>query len=426
MLLTEIEPDPSSDQIKASPHISALIPFSRDVDFVERGSMLDTIDQKRANPGSRTAPVGLGGIGKSQLAIEYAYRVRERSPTTWVFWVHASNAARFELSFRDIANCVQVPGRKDKDAAVFQLKVDTSKGNGQPLVSYLPHCPNGSILMTTRTKDAARKLVEDRDILTIDPMTKDEAAALLQKKLAIHDNDVSLSDLAAALEYMPLAIVQAAAYITQQAPRCSVQKYLDQYRENDRRKESLLSREGGQVRRDREAKNSIIVTWQISFEHIRQVKPSAADLLSFMSFFDRQGIPDVLLRTRRRNAASNFENPINMTKPVPSSRMRRRVTVNALGRVKNKRLRQRKAHHNRNDDNTDEENALQSNMDDTFEDDIAFLRDYSFISVNEDGKTFEMHRLVQLATRRWLTENDQLEQWERQFLQNLDTELPSG
>src|SRR6266536_6154478 len=59
--------------------------------------------------------------GKSQLAIEYAYRTRERSPETWVFWVHASNAARFEQSFRDIANCVKISGRQNPQANIFQL-----------------------------------------------------------------------------------------------------------------------------------------------------------------------------------------------------------------------------------------------------------------------------------------------------------------
>jgi hypothetical protein len=46
-----------------SPNPSVVLPFVRDADFVERGALLDKIDQKCANPGSRTALVGLGGIG---------------------------------------------------------------------------------------------------------------------------------------------------------------------------------------------------------------------------------------------------------------------------------------------------------------------------------------------------------------------------
>src|SRR5215475_6390772 len=96
---------------------------------------------------------------------------------------------------------------------------------------------------------------------------------------------------------MPLAIVQAAAYISQRAPRSSVQQYLKQFRKSDRKKTNLLNYyEGGQLRRDWEAKNSIIITWQISFDYIYQTRPSAGDLLALMSFYDRQGISDTLLR----------------------------------------------------------------------------------------------------------------------------------
>ncbi|KAG4433233.1 hypothetical protein IFR05_011287 [Cadophora sp. M221] len=66
------------------PNSLIVIPFSRDADFVERAT-IDQIHQKCAVSGSRIALVGLGGVGKSQLAIEYAYQTRDRSPETWVF-----------------------------------------------------------------------------------------------------------------------------------------------------------------------------------------------------------------------------------------------------------------------------------------------------------------------------------------------------
>ncbi|KAL2048196.1 hypothetical protein N7G274_000107 [Stereocaulon virgatum] len=110
------------------------------------------------------------------------------------------------------------------------------------------------------------------------------ALSLFEKKLGPLDQGDDTAELAAALEYMPLAIVQAAAYISQRAPRCSVQRHLEDYRKSDGKKTSLLNYEGGQLRRDWQAQNSIIITWQISFEYIHQSWPSAADLLSLMSF----------------------------------------------------------------------------------------------------------------------------------------------
>ena len=74
----------------------------------------------RAQP---SLPTGVQ-FGWSQLAIEFAYRTRERSPETWVFWVYASNAARFEQSYRDIADCVKISGRRNPRANIFKLVYD--------------------------------------------------------------------------------------------------------------------------------------------------------------------------------------------------------------------------------------------------------------------------------------------------------------
>jgi hypothetical protein len=89
----------------------------------------------------------------------------------------------------------------------------------------------------------------------------------------------STAKLAEALEFMPLALVQAAAYIRQPALMYSVQQYLEAFHNNDRKRTSLLNYDRGHLRRDHEAKNSILITWQISFDHILDTRRSAADLL---------------------------------------------------------------------------------------------------------------------------------------------------
>ncbi|KAH8591115.1 hypothetical protein B0O99DRAFT_579085 [Bisporella sp. PMI_857] len=425
------------ERLETPPNPTIIIPFSRDTDFVERGEVLDNIHQRCAVSGSRTALVGLGGVGKSQLAIEYAYRTRERSPKTWVFWVHASNAARFKQGFRDIANYVNIPGWQNPTADIFQLVHDWLRddrkgewvlildnvddagflvearntnqaeqinsidiGYLKPLLSYLPQCPNGSILITTRSKITALKLVEQKNIIAIEPMSRADALSLLKNKLEGYENGDDAAELIAALEFMPLAIVQAAANITQRAPRYSVRQYLHDFRKSDRKRTSLLNYEGGQLRRDQEAKNSIILTWQISFDHIRKIRPSAADLLSLMSFFDRQGIPEALLRresgqknSRRDQKASNDDNHVNS---------------------------------DANNSSGDEDNTSQSSMSDEFEEDALTLRNYSFISINAKDETFEMHGLVQLATRKWLEAYGQREKWKQHFIRKLYAELPAG
>jgi hypothetical protein len=111
-----------------------------------------------------------------------------------------------------------------------------------------------------------------------------------------------------------------------------------------------------------------------------------------MSFFDRQGIPEGLLRNRVEigNRYRNLENPDS-----------------------------------NNEGHEDEDSGLETSITDKFDDDILMLRNYSFIFVSIDKITFGMHRLVQLATRKWLEDHRQLERWKQQYIKSLRTEFPA-
>ncbi|OSS43475.1 hypothetical protein B5807_11954 [Epicoccum nigrum] len=406
------------------------IPFARDSDFVERGTILEGLQERCTALGSWTALVGLGGVGKSQLAIEHAYRTRDASPETWVLWVYASNAARFEQSFRDIADSVKLAGRHDPQANIFKLVHDWLRGckhrwllvldnvddarflvnrpaadpktGARPLREYLPRCNRGSVIVTTRNTEAALELVNDHnDVIAVKPMDRPGALTLLERKLKALGNSSKTVELVAVLEYMPLAIVQAAAYISSRLPRYSVAKYLVEYRKSEQKRTSLLNFDKGRLRRDWEAANSIIVTWQMSFEHIRQTRRSAAELLSLMSFFDRQGIPEDLLRRRGRQEGDDDRDQQGLTTEAANS------------------------------DDEVEDDASQSGTsveseEDTFEDDVVALRNFCFISDETGGTSFEMHALVQLAMRTWLAANNELEQWKQQFISNLSAAFPTG
>lgn len=160
---------------------------------------------------------GLGGVGKSQLAIEHAYRVRQNK--AWEFWVYAETRARVEESFRAIADAVKIPGRNQPEADILQLvyqwlqnerndqwlmvlnsadNVDvfystdegaeqtTDKAKKRALWTYLPQSTNGSILVTTRDKSLAFQLTGSyKNIIEVGPMDPDHALALLKKKLGI-------------------------------------------------------------------------------------------------------------------------------------------------------------------------------------------------------------------------------------------------
>ncbi|OJJ95104.1 hypothetical protein ASPACDRAFT_36982, partial [Aspergillus aculeatus ATCC 16872] len=405
---------------EAPPKPFSTVPFARDDDYVACGSILDEIQARCARPASRTALVGLGGVGKSQLAIEYSYRVRDDSPETWVFWVHASNASRLELSYREIADRLELPGRHDATANVLQLVNDwlyNSKhgkwilildnlddesllddplhdsqviDNGgqtspvhKPLLGLLPRCPHGAIIFTTRNKAVALKLVSGRDIFYINPMDAPSALALLQKKLTIVTADEEeAAKLLEALEFMPLAIIQASAFIEYHAPRYSITRYLKDFENNAH----ILDHESAQPQRDYEASNSILRTWQISFDYIRQSRPTAADLLSLMSFFDRQGIPELLLRS----TIQEREKDGKITKHKDEKQVTKRSTDGDLD----------------------------------FEEDLRTLREFSFIAIRQDPKIFEMHRLVQLAIKGWLEKEGLISRWLGVSMGSIDRIFP--
>ena len=321
--------------------------------------------------------------------------------------------ARFDESIWKLADDVKIFGRENAKRNIFQLVYDwlrdERKGKwvlvldnaddarflfepvetddartvagGRARMDYLPICAHGSIVITTRSRAVASELVDEQNTLVLQPMKQSEALALAERKMGQSSDATVLRKLVNALEYMPLAIAQAAAYIKKRAPRCTVEQYMDKLEKSDKSRSGLLNANMQELRRDREAKNSIFLTWQISFEHIHQVRRSAVDLLSLMSFFDHQGIPERVLR------------------------------VQDVEKV----------------EDDDEQDASSTTLnDEAFEEDIDTLRDYLFISVKPEGPSFEMHRLVQLAVRKWLESQGQHQRWAERSIRHLDEALPNG
>ncbi|KAF2094372.1 hypothetical protein NA57DRAFT_11860, partial [Rhizodiscina lignyota] len=377
------------------------VPFARDPDFIPRDDIVGEIDRRRSVAGSRIALVGTGGVGKSQIAIEYSYRVRAEQNDTWIFWVYAASRARFEDSYRTIASRLGLvsSSKADDDQSLslvhrwlsdefngpWYMIIDNADDNaaftwesensdGPALLSFVPFVPHGHVLVTSRNNSAAVAIVgSHKEVVKVAPMNPDSATMLLEKKLAYtaeEEND--LRRLVEALECMPLAIVQAAAYINRMAPRMTLQRYLGAF--SDQAKvDSLLSSEFVDLRRDRTStSNAVVKTLQLSFEQINRDAPSAANLLCMMSLFDRQAIQDVLLCDIEVTGRDilNYGGPLGSTNQTAMS------------------------------DNT---GVLGSERvsEDAFESDLSTLIAYNLITVNESGDTFSMHRLVQISAKAW-------------------------
>ena len=256
--------------------------------------------------------------------------MRESTPDTWAFWIHASNAARLEQGYQQIATVAEIPGRDDPKTNIFQLVyqwlcdprhgrwlmvLDNADDDGiffignqsnqrGPLVSFLPQAAHGSMLITSRNGLAARNLAgSDGHVITVQPMNEEESLALLRARIpAPHsvESGESVEDekaLVEALEYIPLAITQAGSSIANRSSRVTVSRYLQLFRESESNQTHLLQHEDAKdLRRDPSIRHAVITTWQLSFEQIRDDRPAATDLLALMSMFDRQGIPEGLVR----------------------------------------------------------------------------------------------------------------------------------
>ena len=262
------------------------------------------------------------------------------------------------------------------DEAVFFDHTSQSRMAGgsdqptEPLCDYLPQSPSGSILITSRSQAVAHKLTGiHSSVIEVKPMDEDDALCLLHKKLGSAIAREEAVRLTQALDSMPLAITQAAAFIRQREPRMSVSRYADEICRSDQNRARLLRRDMGDSRRDGRASNSIIATWQISFEYIRRHMPTAARLLSLMSMFDRQGIPGSLLQEQYEGGEGG---------------------------------------------------------DADLDDDIYTLTSFSLVKVSADGDEFEMHQLVQFSTKKWLELYNELEVWRGTYAMLMDASYPVG
>ena len=168
-----------------------------------------------------------------------------------------------------------------------------------PLIDYLPRS-KGSMLITTRNERLAKRLAGIRALIVVNPMSPQEAQKLLLEKRQAtspsHSDEDQSRRLVEALGCIPLAITQAAAFINENLS--SLTEYLEMLRTNDSEMQQLLNEDLGDLRRDSQSHNSIVMTWKTSFDLISKQEPRAAEMLSRMAFLDRNGIPEILLRNR--------------------------------------------------------------------------------------------------------------------------------
>jgi tetratricopeptide (TPR) repeat protein len=287
------------------------VPYRRNPHFTGRDEVLELLTHQLSpeipenlttpRQPARTVLKGLGGIGKTQIAVEYAYRARNLDQYTYTFWINAASEEVLITSFVTIAEFLpSFPAKNETDQSKL---VEAIKGwleqcpqswllifdNADDVLvdDYLPQWGNGSILLTTR----AHAVGLFSNFIEVETMSFLEGAHLLLRRAhrfgQASDDDINQAiDVAIALDHLPLALDQAGAYIDETG--CSLVGYLDVYRT---RHSTLLEQRGSA----RDYPNSVATTWSLSFQKVQQANPAAAELLHLCAFLAPDKIPEELV-----------------------------------------------------------------------------------------------------------------------------------
>ncbi|KAI0184666.1 hypothetical protein EV127DRAFT_374469 [Xylaria flabelliformis] len=285
------------------------IPFPRNRHFIGRSAILNALDEKFRGHSTKlkpfifdesvfrkTALYGMKGVGKTQVALEFAYRVQEKRPEYSILWISMSPDERMEEDYSKIAWLLGVEKLSDDEgfkapvcrrilsdkARKYLLIVDdiddsepSLRHDQRDISRHLPESENCLILLITRNPALATDFATTRAI-KVGKMHHEEATRLLECSLEVKQklqDDIMIEKLLGRLGYLPLAITMAAEVLNRRD--LTIPEYLG-------------------LEEERKNKNKKIIFF-MSFDSIKESGHVATSLLSFMSFVEPNAIPKWIL-----------------------------------------------------------------------------------------------------------------------------------
>ncbi|MEU8080305.1 FxSxx-COOH system tetratricopeptide repeat protein [Catellatospora citrea] len=269
---------------------------TRNPHFTGRESLLADLKARLSSAMTALVPQalhGLGGVGKTQLAVEFCHRYAPHYDL--VLWIPAEQPALARTTLAQLAQKLGLPRFEDQSQAVAAVLQELRRGERysrwilvfdnadrpEDLASLMPDIQGtGHILITSRNQrwnDLAK-------ILEVDVFTRQESIELLERR----SQGVSAQEadqLAEKLGDLPLALEQAAAWRAETG--MPVAEYL---RLLDERMEQLLD-----VTALGNYPTSVVATWRIAFERLTEESPASLQLLELCAFFGAEPISNQLL-----------------------------------------------------------------------------------------------------------------------------------
>ncbi|EJT69191.1 hypothetical protein GGTG_13300 [Gaeumannomyces tritici R3-111a-1] len=277
----------------AGPGGVPLIPLSKNRYFVERAETLGRLKKKLFSEDGprRVALVGLGDIGKTQVALQLAYLTQEKQVRVVRLLGAGSKHSKLRAGVRRSATAGKwlliVDNADDWDTLFGQ-------DNGGGINDYLPQSSGSRILFTTRSRKVATS-VAGNNIVDLSEMSRGEAREFLEKSLiktSLPPKNI-INEFLEKLAHLPLAITQAAAYMNEN--QVSIAEYLGIFHNTDQDKIELLAAEFTDNTRYKETQNVVVTTWIISFEQIHKINADAAKLPTFAACVEPKAIPRSML-----------------------------------------------------------------------------------------------------------------------------------
>ena len=325
------------------------IPYERNDIFTGREQLLYQVWQaltqnRKTALNSKQAVSGLGGIGKTQIAIEYAYRRFYGEDYRYVFWVNADTDQSLKDSYREIAECLELAVRnaEEDEDVIREVRGWLATSSGWLLIydnadhpaqikRFQPLRGNGHILLTSRAQ--VFDMLGIYAAIEVSGLQPEKACEFLCKRAGIFGNRIlsseeaeAIQELAKELEYFPLALEQAGAYI--HAKQARFQDYLVQYR-NEWRKLAETENVGLELLENSDTRptdinrthggypKSVLITWKINFKDIEIISTTASEILRYSAFFSPDKIPFLVWEKPSWKSKNKFQRELSLTKENP-------------------------------------------------------------------------------------------------------------
>ena len=362
------------------------MPYQRNFYFTGRDALLADLHTALATDKKAAltqAIHGLGGVGKTQTAVEYAYRYADEY--TNIFWVRAENKNEIQQGYMQMARSLGLLAEQDNtpDRAVLVVKewlqspqhrgwllIYDNADTPKLLTDYRPLRPQGTTLLTSRHHNFGALGI--RHPFSVPTWNTEEAVAFLRTRVGRETGALAESEQQAATQIaemlggLPLALEQAGAYIAEQDMEFA--SYMTVYQ---KRAQELLHESKPEIGdyRDRETNEyrTVWTTWDLNFQAVRAVSEASAEVLTFSAFLAPDAIPAELLLLGAEHIGA-------ATTTYIEEKGREWSAYDAL---------------------------------------LTPLTRYSLVEKDRDAYVYTMHRLVQQVLRDHLSAEEQQEQAER-------------